>query len=97
LSSDGGRGARPHPVPDDASLILVVSDINMPGMSGLELLPKIKAAHPEMPVFMITAYGDDETRRKALQDGAAGLVTKPIDFGALRHEVDQRLAEFGAV
>jgi len=84
-------------VPEDASLILVFSDINMPGMSGLELLPKIKAAHPEVPVFMITAYGDDETRRKALQDGAAGLVTKPIDFGALRREVDQRLAEFGAV
>src|SRR3954447_22490098 len=84
-------------VPEDASLILVFSDINMPGMSGLELLPKIKAAHPEVPVFMITAYGDDETRRKALQDGAAGLVTKPIDFSALRHEVDQHLAEFGAV
>jgi CheY-like chemotaxis protein len=84
-------------VPDEASLILVFSDINMPGMSGLELLPKIKAACPDVPVIMITAYGDHETRLKALEGGAAGLLTKPIDFGALRGEVDQRLAEFGAV
>jgi CheY-like chemotaxis protein len=81
-------------VPDDASLILVFSDINMPGMSGLELLPKIKAARPEVPVIMITAYGDADTRRKALEGGAAGLLTKPIDFAALRQEVDQRLAAF---
>ena len=81
-------------VPDDASLILVFSDINMPGMSGLELLPKIKAARPDVPVIMITAYGDAETRRKALEGGAAGLLTKPIDFAALRQEVDQRLAKY---
>ena len=81
-------------VPEDASLILVFSDINMPGMSGLELLPKIKAAHPDVPVIMITAYGDDDTRRKALEGGAAGLLTKPIDFAALRQEVDQRLAAY---
>jgi CheY-like chemotaxis protein len=83
-------------VPDDANLILVFSDINMPGMSGLELLPRIKAARPDVPVIMITAYGDAETRRKAMEGGAAGLLTKPIDFAALRQEVDQRLAEFGA-
>ena len=81
-------------VPEDASLILVFSDINMPGMSGLELLPKIKTARPDVPVIMITAYGDAETRRKALEGGAAGLLTKPIDFAALRQEVDQRLAAF---
>jgi CheY-like chemotaxis protein len=81
-------------VPEEASLILVFSDINMPGMSGLELLPKIKAARPEVPVIMITAYGDAETRRKALEGGAAGLLTKPIDFAALRQEVDQRLATY---
>jgi CheY-like chemotaxis protein len=83
-------------VPDDANLILVFSDINMPGMSGLELLPRIKEARPDVPVIMITAYGDAETRRKALEAGAAGLLTKPIDFAALRQEVDQRLAEFGS-
>jgi CheY-like chemotaxis protein len=77
----------------DTSLILMFSDINMPGMTGLELLPKVKAARPDVPVIMITAYGDPETRRKALEGGAAGLLTKPIDFAALRQEVDRRLAE----
>jgi CheY-like chemotaxis protein len=79
--------------PDEASLILVFSDINMPGMSGLELLPKIRAAYPEVPVIMITAYGDADTRRRALDCGASGLMAKPIDFAALRQEVDRRLAE----
>lgn len=45
----------------DPSLILILSDINMPGMSGLEMLPKIKEARPNVPVIMITAYGDDAT------------------------------------
>ena len=71
-----------------ASIILILSDINMPGMSGLELLPKAKAATPDVPVIMITAYGDAETKRKALEGGAEGLFTKPIDFGALRSEID---------
>src|SRR6476661_7517697 len=62
-----------------ASLILTLSDINMPGMTGLELLPKAKAARPDVPVIMITAYGDDSTRRKALEGGAEALLTKPID------------------
>ena len=53
-----------------ASLILILSDINMPGMTGLELLPKAKAARPDVPVIMITAYGDPDTRRKALEGGA---------------------------
>jgi len=63
-------------------------DINMPGMSGLELLPKAKAARPDVPIVMITAYGDAETKRKALENGAEGFFTKPIDFGALRSEID---------
>ena len=62
------------------SLILILSDINMPGM-GLELLPKAKAARPDVPVIMITAYGDADTKRKALESGAEALFTKPIDFG----------------
>ncbi len=74
------------------SLILILSDINMPGMSGLELLPKAKALRPDVPVIMITAYGDENTRRKALEGGAEALLTKPIDFGALRTEIDGRVA-----
>jgi CheY-like chemotaxis protein len=72
----------------DHSLILILSDINMPGMSGLELLPKAKAMRPGVPVFMITAYCDAETKRKALENRAEALLTKPIDFGALRSEID---------
>ena len=74
-----------------ASLILIVSDINMPGMSGLELLPKARAARPDVPIIMITAYGDVETKRKALEGGAEALLTKPIDFVMLRNEIDLRV------
>jgi CheY-like chemotaxis protein len=75
----------------DVSLILILSDINMPGMSGLELLPKAKAARPDVPVIMITAYGDAETKRKALENGAEAFLTKPIDFTVLRDEIDTRV------
>ena len=77
----------------EQSLILILSDINMPGMTGLEMLPKVKEIRPEVPVIMITAYGDPDTRRKALEGGASGLLTKPIDFTVLREEIDSRLAE----
>ena len=70
---------------------MVITDINMPGMSGLELLPKAKAARPDVPIIMITAYGDAETKRKALEGGAEALLTKPIDFGMLRNEVETRV------
>ena len=76
----------------EQSLILILSDINMPGMTGLEMLPKVKEIRPEVPVIMITAYGDADTRRKALENGASGLLTKPIDFTLLREEIDSRLA-----
>ncbi len=76
----------------ERSLILILSDINMPGMSGLELLPKAKAMRPEVPIIMITAYGDADTKRKALENGAASLLTKPIDFGTLRGEIETRVA-----
>ena len=75
----------------DRSLILILSDINMPEMSGLELLPKAKALRPDVPIIMITAYGDAETKRKALENGAEALLTKPIDFGSLRSEIDMRI------
>jgi CheY-like chemotaxis protein len=75
----------------DASLILILSDINMPGMSGLELLPKAKALRPDVPIIMITAYGDVETKRQALEKGAEALLTKPIDFGMLCSMIDTRV------
>src|SRR3954453_274406 len=76
-------------------LILILSDINMPGMSGLELLPKARAARPDVPVIMITAYGDAETERQALEGGAESLLTKPIDFAVLRGEIEARLGQVG--
>jgi len=75
------------------SLILILSDINMPGMTGLELLPKAKAMRPDVPVIMITAYGDEDTKRRALEGGAETLLSKPIDFAALRAEIDTRIAQ----
>jgi CheY-like chemotaxis protein len=75
----------------EQSLILILSDINMPGMTGLEMLPKVKKMRPDVPVIMITAYGDPDTRRKAIEGGASGLLTKPIDFTLLRGEIDTRL------
>jgi CheY-like chemotaxis protein len=75
----------------EESLILILSDINMPGMSGLELLPKAKAIRPDVPIIMVTAYGDAETKRRALENGADALLTKPIDFGSLRIEIDSRV------
>jgi CheY-like chemotaxis protein len=75
----------------NASLILILSDINMPGMSGLELLPKAKAVRPDVPVIMITAYGDTDTKRKAMESGADALLTKPIDFTILRGEIETRV------
>jgi CheY-like chemotaxis protein len=81
---------RAKTIPDPA-LILILSDINMPGMSGLEMLPKVRAARPSVPVIMITAYGDADTKRTALELGAEALLTKPIDFTELRQEIDARV------
>ena len=75
----------------EQSLILILSDINMPGMTGLEMLPKAKEIRPDVPVIMITAYGDADTKRKAIESGVDGLLTKPIDFTLLREEIDMRL------
>jgi CheY-like chemotaxis protein len=72
-------------------LILIFSDINMPGMNGLDMLPEMRARRPDVPVIMITAYGDAETRRTALDRGAEGLLTKPIDFAQLRQVIETRL------
>src|SRR3954452_24883406 len=80
----------------EQSLILILSDINMPGMTGLEMLPKVKQMRPDVPIIMITAYGDPDTKRRAIEGGATGLLTKPIDFTLLRGEIDTRLDRVGS-
>lgn len=74
-------------------IILLVSDINMPGMSGLELLPAVKAQRPDLPVFMISAYGDSATMATALERGASKFMTKPVDFPRLKHDVSIALSD----
>jgi len=69
------------------SIIPLLSDINMPGMTGLDLLPVVKQRRPELPVFMISAYGDNTTVATALARGASKFVTKPVDFPELKQEV----------
>ncbi|HTT78353.1 MAG TPA: response regulator [Stellaceae bacterium] len=70
-------------------LIVILSDINMPGMDGLTLLRETKQRHPELPVIMVTAYGDEERRRLAKEYGAAEFVTKPVDFDRLKQQLRQ--------
>ena len=74
-------------------IILLLSDINMPGMSGLDLLPVVKERRPELPVFMISAYGDEATVATALARGANKFVTKPVDFPTLKQDVLTVVAE----
>jgi CheY-like chemotaxis protein len=70
-------------------LIVILSDINMPGMDGLTLLREIKERRPDLPVIMVTAYGDDERRRRAREYGAAEFITKPVDFDVLKAQLRQ--------
>ncbi len=72
-------------------VMYIFSDINMPGMSGLELLATIKTQFPQIQVSMISAYGDDDNYKRALKSGAKEFFTKPIDFGSLKLEVQQML------
>ena len=74
------EGVRPE-------LIVILSDINMPGMDGLTLLAEIKRHWPELPVIMVTAYGDDERRRTAGERGAADFLAKPVDFEFLKQQL----------
>ena len=71
------------------ALIVILSDINMPEVDGLTLLREIKARRPDLPVMMVTAYGDDERRRRAQECGAADFITKPIDFDFLKAQLRQ--------
>ena len=77
-----GEGIRPE-------LIVILSDINMPGMDGLTLLGEIRQRWPDLPVMMVTAYGDEERRRKASECGAAEFITKPVDFDFLKRQLKQ--------
>ena len=65
------------------------SDINMPGMDGLTLLDEVKKRFPDLPVMMVTAYGDDERRRRASELGASEFLTKPVDFDRLKQRLRQ--------
>ena len=70
-------------------IIVILSDINMPGMDGLALLREIKRRWADLPVMMVTAYGDDERRRRAGEHGAAEFITKPVDFDLLKEQLRQ--------
>jgi two-component system, response regulator, stage 0 sporulation protein F len=71
----------------EPQLIVILSDINMPGMDGLTLLRKIKTRRPDLPVIMVTAYGDEERRRVADEYGAAEFINKPVDFDLLKTQL----------
>jgi two-component system, response regulator, stage 0 sporulation protein F len=77
-----GDGIRPQ-------LIVILSDINMPGMDGLTLLGEIKKRWPELTVMMVTAYGDEERRNTAYASGAADFISKPVDFNILKQQLEQ--------
>jgi CheY-like chemotaxis protein len=70
-------------------LIVILSDINMPGMDGIELLREIRQRRPVLPVLMVTAYGDDERRRRADELGANAFLAKPVDFDQLKQQLLQ--------
>jgi CheY-like chemotaxis protein len=73
----------------EPTLVAVLSDINMPGMDGLQLLGEIKQRFPDLPVMMVTAYGDDERRQRAAEYGAADFLAKPVDFEHLKAQLRQ--------
>jgi CheY-like chemotaxis protein len=75
--------------------IAILSDINMPGMDGLQLLAEVKRRFPDLAIMMVTAYGDDERRRRADELGAADFITKPVDFDLLKEQL-RRLPNSGA-
>ena len=75
----------------EPQLIVILSDINMPGMDGLTLLHEIKRTRPDLPVMMVTAYGDEERRRYAAEAGALQFLTKPVDFDYLKGELGRLL------
>ncbi|MGI9415336.1 MAG: response regulator [Hyphomicrobiales bacterium] len=75
----------------DPEIMLILSDINMPGMNGLDLLKKAKGKWPDLPVAMITAYGDEDSRRRALEAGATDFLVKPLDFDELKSKISHMI------
>jgi two-component system chemotaxis response regulator CheY len=88
-----GEEALDYMKKEHSEIVLILSDINMPGMSGIELLSKIRLNYhePEPVVMMITAYGDEENRRQAIQNGANDFLTKPLDFNLLKEKLKHLL------
>lgn len=78
---------------DPPDVVYIFSDINMPGMTGLELLDTVKIQFPQIRVSMISAYADKENYRKAIQSGAKEFFTKPIDFDSLKKEISHLLLD----
>ena len=85
--ADSGEEALRRLVEIRPELIVILSDINMPGMDGLELLRQVRRLRPELPVLMVTAYGDDERKHRADELGAADFLTKPVDFDQLKQQL----------
>lgn len=80
---------------DPPEVVYIFSDINMPGMSGLELLEKVKSEFPNIKVSMISAYGDQKNYERAMDSGAKAFFTKPINFDSLKKEVFQLIENNG--
>jgi len=72
---------------DEASIVLILSDINMPGMNGLELLKILKEKFTDLKVFMITAYGDERNYQTAIAYGSDDYITKPVNFDVLKNKI----------
>jgi CheY-like chemotaxis protein len=93
--ADSGEDALRRLAEIRPELIVILSDINMPGMDGLELLREVRRLRPELPVLMVTAYGDDERKRRADELGAADFLTKPVDFDRLKQQLVQLMRPIG--
>jgi CheY-like chemotaxis protein len=93
--ADSGEDALRRLAEIRPELIVILSDINMPGMDGLELLREVRRLRPELPVLMVTAYGDEERRLRADELGAADFLTKPVDFDRLKQQLVQLMRPIG--
>ncbi len=87
FANSGEQALRKLSTGIEPALIALLSDINMPGMDGLQLLAEIKQGWPDLPVMMVTAYGDNERRRRAAEHGAMEFISKPVDFDHLKAQL----------
>jgi len=87
FANSGEQALRKLSTGIEPALIVLLSDINMPGMDGLQLLAEIKQGWPDLPVMMVTAYGDNERRRRAAEHGAMEFISKPVDFDHLKAQL----------